>query len=217
MHIKKILIIILILPLYVMLLVQSVFSHPHVKIISTITFEFNGTTCEGCRVQWMFDDYFSASMINDFDKNRDGIFDDRELNDLYNGGFINLKNYGFFVFLRKGSERSNPERVSDFNAWQNDRKLFYSFYISFKDQRYSDDFYLAVFDRSFYCAAYYSNPAVIINQKKGGMPVYEITRNKKYPVYYNPAGAADDMTIYKKWKPGLETAYPEEIHIYFRK
>jgi len=202
--------------LYLMLSPQSVFSHPHVKITSTITFDFNGTTCEGCRVQWMFDDYFSASMINDFDKNRDGVFDERELIKLYNGGFINLKNYGFFVFLRKGNERTNPGSVSEFMAWQKDGKLFYSFYISLSNKKYSDDFYLAVFDRSFYCASFYGDPAVMINQKNGIRPAYEISRNKRFPVYYNPAGAADDMTIYKKWKPGLETAYPEEIHIYFR-
>ena len=204
------------LSLCVILTVSFLYSHPHVKITSTITFDFNGTTCEGCRVLWMFDDYFSASMINDFDKNRDGIFDEKELKNLYNGGFINLKNYGFFVFLRKGSERTNPDKVSEFNAWQKERKLFYSFYISFNSKTYSEDFYLAVFDRSFYCAAFYGDPAVIINQKQGASPVYEITRNKKYPVFYNPAGAADDMTVYKKWKPGLETAYPDEIHIFFR-
>jgi len=204
------------LVLCIILSASFLHSHPHVKITSTITFDFNGTTCEGCRVQWMFDDYFSASMINDFDKNRDGVFDEKELNNLYNGGFINLKNYGFFVFLRKNSVRTNPEKVSEFRAWQKERKLFYSFYITFYNKTYSDDFYLAVFDRSFYCAAFYGAPAVIINQKQGVSPVYEITSNKKYPVFYNPAGAADDMTVYKKWKPGLETAYPDEIHVYFR-
>jgi len=214
MHMRKCFIIMVMF--YLMLSPQSVFSHPHVKIISTITFYFNGRICEGCRVQWMFDDYFSASMINDFDKNRDGVFDERELKSLYKGGFINLKNYGFFVFLRKGNERTNPESVSEFTAWQKNGKLFYSFYISLNNKKYTDDFYLAVFDRSFYCASFYGNPAVIINQKSGTSPVYEISKNKKFPVYYDPAGAPDDMTIYKRWKPGLETAYPEEIHIYFR-
>lgn len=197
--------------------VTGAISHPHVRFTSRVTFEFNGTQCEGFRVEWEFDDYFSGSMIHDFDKNRDGQFDEKEMKNLYKNAFINLKNYGYFVFIRKDKVRSNPENVEDFKAWQKDGKLFYSFFVPFTKVKYNDDFYVAIFDRSFYCSVSYGNPPVTIHQKSGVSPVYEIIQNKKFPVYYNPLGSVDDLTIYKKWKPGLETAYPDEIHIYFKK
>lgn len=208
---------IILFALAIIITASAAFPHPHVKIISRITFDFSGTKCEGCSIEWEFDDYFSGSMIHDFDKNRDGQFDEKEKKNLYNEAFINLKNYGFFVFLRKGKVRSNPQKVENFNAWQRDGKLFYSFYIPFDKLQSGDDFYVAVFDRSFYCAIYYAESPVIIHQKIGVFPVYDITTNKNYPVYYNPYGSPDDQTLYRKWKPGLETAYPDEIRIYFKR
>ena len=192
-----------------------VFSHPHVKITSSIEFEYNGRECTGCTIEWMFDRYFSASIIGGFDKNKDGKFDEKEIKTIEAKAFSNLKNYGYFVFLRKGAERKNPLKVNSFRARIKNGILFYSFFIPFEKGKYDDDFYVAVFDRSFYCATEYAKDAVKIIQKSGSSPKFKISANKKYPVYYNPAGASDDMTIYKKWKPGLETAYPEEVHIKF--
>lgn len=200
-----------------LLTASGAFAHPHVRFISRITSDFNGEQCIGCSFEWEFDSFFSGSMIHDFDKNHDGKFDEKEIKDIYKNGFSNLSNYGYFIYIRKSTSRINPEKVENFAAWQKDGKLFYSFYIPFKNRNFSDDFYIAVFDRSFYCSVEYGKPAVTIHQKSGVSPVYEITTNKKFPVYYNPAGSVDDLTIYKKWKPGLETAYPDEIHLYLKK
>jgi len=163
----------------------------------------------------MFDDFFSASIIGEYDKNRDHTFDEREKKEVYKEAFSNLKNYGYFVFIRKGATRVNPSRVTDFDAWQRDGVLFYAFTVPLDNMNYGDDFYVAIFDRSFYCAVFYAEEAVAINQESGSSPLYEICRNKNFPVYYNPAGSPDDMTIYRKWRRGLETAYPDEIHVHF--
>jgi ABC-type uncharacterized transport system substrate-binding protein len=192
-------------------------AHPHVKLTSHVEIVCSGNRCEGCRFEWKFDDFFSGSVIREFDKNKDGFFDAKEIKNIYNQAFINLKNYGYFVFLRKGFERKNPDKVTDFSAWQKNGVLYYSFFVPFEKLKYDDDFYVAVFDRSFYCAVVYTDKDVSVMQKSGEAPNYELSVNKKYPVYYNPLGSAEDLTIYKKWKPGLETAYPDEIHIHFKK
>jgi len=201
--------------LFVICLPVSLIAHPHVKLTTRISLVYNGKRCEGCGIEWRFDDFFSNNVIREFDKNRDGAFDSKEIDAIYKGAFTNLKNYGYFVFLRKGSVRNNPDNVTDFKAWQKDGMLFYSFFIPFGKLKYDDDFYIAIFDRSFYCATFYDKKPVSIEQKKGESPSFSVAQNKMYPVYYNPLGMSDDLTIYKKWKPGLETAYPEEIHIRF--
>ena len=84
-----------------------------------------------------------------------------------------------------------------------------------KYYNYGDDFHVAVFDRTFYCDIKYSKSPVSIYQTRGNKPLFRVVKNKKYPVYYNPLGSPDDMKVYNKWKPGLETAYPDEIHLFF--
>ena len=190
-------------------------AHPHVKITAGISFNYEGRICRSMRVEWMFDDYFSASIIQEYDMDRDGIFNEKEKKILYNEAFSNLKNYGYFIYIRDGSARTNPGRVTDFDAWHKDGVLFYAFTVPLDKKDYGDDFYVAIFDRSFYCAVFYNVTPVVINQKTGVKPFYEITKNKKFPVYYNPTGSPDDMTIYKKWRRGLETSYPDEIHVFF--
>jgi ABC-type uncharacterized transport system substrate-binding protein len=185
-------------------------------MISTLAFEFNNTDCKGFWVEWKFDDFFSSSIINDYDKNHDKFFDANEQKIIYKRAFINLKNYGYFVFIRKGNARKNPARVEKFSVWQKNGQLFYKFFVPLEGADYRDNFHVAIFDRSYYCNILYSNPAAVINQRMGEKPRFDLKINKKFPVYYNPLGAADDSTVYKKWKPGLETAYPDEIHIFFQ-
>jgi ABC-type uncharacterized transport system substrate-binding protein len=188
-----------------------------VKITAHAEFIFHGALCEGIQIEWKFDDYFSGSLIQDFDLNRDKVFNNNEIQDIYKEAFSNLKNYGYFVFMRKGNDRKNPAKVTNFKAWQRDGVVFYSFYIPLDNLKYENNFYLAVFDRSFYCSVVYAEDPVAIRQKDGEIPSFKIVRNKKYPVYYNPQGDVNDTTLYKKWRPGLETAYPDEIYINFNR
>ncbi|MBP9023423.1 MAG: DUF1007 family protein [Spirochaetes bacterium] len=81
--------------------------HPHVKITSKIEFEFNGKECRGCRIEWMFDRYFSASIISGFDKNKDGKFDEKEISTIQAKAFSNLKNYGYCQFFQRRTEKRN--------------------------------------------------------------------------------------------------------------
>ena len=39
---------------------------------------------------------------------------------------------------------------------------------------------------------------------------FSLVENKDYPVYYDPFAPPGDNTVHEKWRPGLETAYPEE-------
>jgi ABC-type uncharacterized transport system substrate-binding protein len=164
-------------------------------------------------VNWEFDRVFSADVISMFDKNKDGNFDAKEKKEIYSGAFISLRDYGYFIFLRKGASRSNPASVSEFNAWQEKGILHYSFFIPFDNVKFGRDIYITVFDRSYYCATGYTKEPVHVSGISERNVSYSVETNKKYPVYYDPMGAPGDRTIYRKWKPGLETAYPDEIHL----
>lgn len=193
-----------------------ILAHPHVRLSAKLIFEYNRNIINGFWVEWNFDEYFSASIISEFDKNRDGIFDKKEQSEVYSKAFINLKQYGFFVFIRKGNLRRNPDKVEKFSVRQKNGLLYYRFYVPMKEAGYGDDFSVSIFDRTFYCNIKYDDDPVEIIQANGKKPVFEVQKNKKYPVYYNPLGAADDMKIYTKWKSGLQTAFPLEVHLFFK-
>ncbi len=192
-------------------------AHPHMKLIPRLDFDFNGKSCEGFWVEWGFDDYFSASIIFDYDRDKNGSFSEEEIQMIHDEAFINLKNYGYFVYLSKGDRKFHPEDVTDFTAWQENKKIFYKFYVSLEGLAMGDNFRVSIFDPSYFCSVEYQNPYMTFNQSQenGPDPGSTLSINKASPVYYDPFSPASDGTIYDKWGPGLQTAYPEEIHIFF--
>lgn len=192
------------------------FGHPHVFFTSTEEFVFEDDKIAGCWVQWTFDSYFSADMDFYYDWDDNNFYDEAEIEELYNFAFINLENYHYFTFIRQGAERFSPVEVYNFHAWQEDGILSYRFYIDLSHME-GNDFHFAVYDYTFFCDIRYPDNSVTFSGADNLNVSYDIAQNKDYPVYYDPWGASNDTTIYTKWRPGLETYYPYEIHIQYEK
>lgn len=190
-------------------------AHPHIMLRSSLEFEYSASQCEGIWVEWQFDRYFSVSIISDFDIDKNGQFDKNEIMEIEAKAFSNLKRYGYFIYLRYGDKRYNPDEISNFSAGFSGEKLYYRFFVPLSGRTFKD-FYVSVFDPTYYSAVDYVADGVIIGQGSGQVPNLEILENKDYPVYYNPYGTTSDMTAYTKWEPGLQTAYPKEVHVWFQ-
>lgn len=173
----------------------------------------------GIWLEWSFDQYFTASIVQGFDSDKNGQFDARETQEVHDGAFINLENYGYFVYLRKGDQRRSAQKAESFSLRMENGKVVYRFYIPLKGAGYGEDFSVSVFDSTFFCAISYAkpDPIRIVQKGSGGSPAYEIAVNKKYPIYYDPLGTAEDTRTYDKWAPGLQTAHPEEVRVHFGK
>lgn len=202
----------LLFPLW-LLLTTTAHAHPHMSLSARLEFEYDGELCVGFWETWEMDAFFSASIIHDLDDNGDGRLDDEEIQRIYGYAFINLRKYGYFTYLRIGNRRWNPEAVERFSAKVRDGHLVYRFYVGLPEAERSGALAVAIFDTTYYCAVSYSEDAAKLTQLRLGAPVPSWSRavNRSQPVYYSPAGAPTDGTIYTKWKPGLEIAYPEEI------
>jgi ABC-type uncharacterized transport system substrate-binding protein len=196
-------------------LVPAAFAHPHVGIEVEIELVYKGNVCTGFWQEWTFDPVFSAMVRNDFDADRNGRFDEREQRAVHDGAFTNLRKYGYFTLLRRGDGRTSPETIRDFSARVNRDRVTYRFFVPLSDREGSGDFNLAVFDTTFYTNVEYSPQAVTLTQTAAGHSVPSVFRsvNKNFPVYYNPADPANSTKTYTAWAPGLQTAYPDEIHI----
>jgi ABC-type uncharacterized transport system substrate-binding protein len=186
-------------------------------LTSKAEFVWNKADLSGCWLEWTFDQFFSADLMN-YDVNHDGVFSPAETKKVYDGAFTNLRNYYYFTFIRQGKKRTNPKGVSDFSVTRKEGNVAYRFFI---DLSKSDpgDISLAVYDYTFFCdiRSPDTEPVKLTFDPAYVHPAYEIAENKDYPVYYNPLGAIDDNTIYYTWKKGLETYYPREIRISYAK
>jgi len=197
------------------LLGSAAFAHPHVGIEVSIDLVFAGKLCTGFWQEWVFDPVFSAMLKSDFDADRNGRFDEREQKAVHDGAFTNLRKYGYFTLLRKGDRRTSPEAIRDFGAFMTGDRVAYRFFVPLSAQEGSGDYSLAVFDTTFYTNIEYKPESVTLTQNEAGFAVPAISRsaNKNFPVYYNPADTANSTKTYSAWAPGLQTAYPDEIHI----
>lgn len=196
-----------------LLLAGLAWAHPHMWFSSAADFVWKGTRLSGVYLTWTFDDYFSADIIRGYDTNGDGKFDADEISAIYNNAFINLKNYYYFTFIRQEDVRTNPDSVEEFSASQKNGVLSYYFFVDLSHTT-SGPIALAVYDYTFFCDISLDPNDIKLTYDPALIhPVFKITENKDYPVYYNPVGAIDDTTIYYKWKKGLQTYYPHEIRI----
>ncbi len=193
-----------------------VFAHPHMSLESRIEFLFDEDQCQGFWLEWTFDPFFSASIIQEYDRNKNTRFDKTEAAEVYQKAFSNLKKFGYFTYIRRGETRINPDGVQAFEPSVRSDRLVYRFFIDLSGKGYGPELSVAIFDSTYFCAVENKADGVSIKQKDADAVglAWEIRKDDRHPIYYNPLGAVGDGTIYKAWKPGLETAYPEEIRVY---
>jgi ABC-type uncharacterized transport system substrate-binding protein len=193
----------------------QIHAHPHMSITTRCSFTFEDMELTGVWVDYRFDKYFSMDILQSFDLDQNKTFDPEETLEVYNNAFINLENYGFFISIRDGDKRSSPQKVSDFSLSYEDNHISYRFFMKLED---SDErqVVLSVFDPTYFCSCTYEETDTVrVISDEDFQFDYSVKENKDYPVYYDPYAAVGDDTTHDFWFPGLETAYPEEIHFVY--
>ena len=106
-------------------------AHPHVWIDVSVELRFQDNVLQGLRVVWLFDEYYSAFAVQDFDANGNKQLDREELAILENS-HEGLKDYSYFTHLKVGDlvlENVKVEVVENFTAEMNGDRLQYAFYV----------------------------------------------------------------------------------------
>ena len=165
----------------------SLFSHPHMHFSSAVEFVFAGNKLKGAYVEWTFDRYFSADIISGYDLNKDGVFNAKETQDVWENAFSYTSNYYYFCFIREENRRSSPTDVSSFKVRQKDGIVSYNFYIDLS-QFTSRELFFSIYDYTFFCdITYKEKNGVLFRYNSSTLrPTFKIIENKNYPVYYNP-------------------------------
>jgi len=146
------------LALFLVLSPAAVLAHPHVFVAGKAVFVFDSKGLSGIRLKWFFDEMFGTQILEDYDTDRDGRFNPRELATLKNEAFSNLKNYNYFTHIKIDGQAFPVRAVKDFSAGVEGGELYYAFFVPCSvsagtkprtvvlmvfDPEYYVDFYLA--------------------------------------------------------------------------
>ncbi len=102
-------------------------AHPHIWITAALSFVFEDGKLTALRQAWVFDDFFSASLIQDFDKDKNGVFDAAEQQALAGQAFVALRESDYFTRMRQGVESFPFGDAQNFSATQAKGLVVYGF------------------------------------------------------------------------------------------
>jgi len=91
-------------------------AHPHIWIDVVATLLFENDKVTALRFQWTFDEFFSAGVISEFDKNKDKAFDPSEIEAVRTGAFDGVKEVGYFTDVLIDDRKFDIAATTDFTA-----------------------------------------------------------------------------------------------------
>ncbi len=140
----------------------TVFGHPHVFIEAEVEIELNAQGIKGLWQDWTFDEYFSAWIIEEFDTNQDGRFDDQETRAVHDGAFRYLAEFGYFTKVLKGEREMPIKAIEKFSVATRGHKIVYTFFVNLDIKVPSgvSELIIAVYDESFYCQVAFPKKAI---------------------------------------------------------
>ncbi len=180
-------------------------AHPHMFIDTQLDITLEAGNLKSIDITWRFDPLFTASIKGDFDENRDGRFDAREIALIREYAFTNLKNYDYFTFVNIEGKTHVPEEIDAFTARMEQETLVYEFTTSFNLPLEKEDFAVAIYDDTFWCDITYTdtNPVHITGNPGAD---WKLVENRDMAIQYDNA-----TTIDRNGKTYSGTAYPQQI------
>lgn len=127
-------------------------AHPHVLVDVHALVEFKDGKIVGLFMGWKFDAVFSASLLKDFDKNKDNRLGPDEMKDLEREAFRDTKEQAHFTYARIGTAPVVWKDATDFKVVAVKDTLMYAFRLPLPrpvDPR-QDAFSFTTYEETFY-------------------------------------------------------------------
>ena len=161
-------------------------AHPHIWIDAAANLVFEQGALVGIETQWTLDPFISALLIEDFDADKDGVFEPDEAVALEQATFVGLSEFGFYTHLRIDGVASSPETVLNFHPTIRDGTVLYSFYVPLPEPadptRQAVD--IAFYDETYYTDLYYEDASVSISGDHPGGCTPALREDHDTPIYY---------------------------------
>lgn len=104
-------------------------AHPHVFVDYTVEYRVKDNAIVGLRLIWLFDDQYSALVIDTADRDRNGKFSPEEIAVLAKRVVSSLEKNRLYSDVTYDGVKWQPDHVSEFSAAIVDDRLVYSFVV----------------------------------------------------------------------------------------
>jgi ABC-type uncharacterized transport system substrate-binding protein len=102
--------------LTILIFPRAAFAHPHVFIDNRVVFMFAGDKIIALTESWTFDEIFSDQLLQGFDADGNGSFDQAESKAVAAGTLPNLKKFRYFNYIWVDGKDLGPIDPVDFTA-----------------------------------------------------------------------------------------------------
>jgi len=161
-------------------------AHPHLWIDVAGTIQFDQGKVIGIRFKWTFDEFFSAGVIGEFDKNKNKQFDSDEIEPLRVGAFEGTKEVGFFTDMQIDNEKLNIETTSDFTARVEKGVAVYEFTVALPEplNPTQKPLTVSVYDQSYFVdIAFQGTEPIKLAGGGSAQCTIEIADDRANPIY----------------------------------
>lgn len=108
-------------------------AHPHVMVDVHALVEFKNGKAVSLFVGWTFDPVFSASLLKDFDANKDGRLDEAEIKVLEAEAFRDTREQSHFTYAKVGDKPVKWPAATEFKVMAVKDSLLYAFRLRFPE------------------------------------------------------------------------------------
>ncbi len=172
--------------LFFSLYTQTTYAHPHVWVNVDIIANFNShKQITSITERWEFDEPFNSSVITDYDKNKNGKFDNEEITSIRDNAFIDLKNYDFYTHIFINDKQLKGFEFKDFKAKIKNGYVVYIFTIPFSKplDPFKQKIDLGIYDGEYYIELTYIKKPLKVDGIKITSCPYSIFEDSKHPTY----------------------------------
>jgi tRNA threonylcarbamoyladenosine biosynthesis protein TsaE len=138
-------------------------AHPHVLCDVHALVEFKDGKIVSLFMGWKFDPIFSATLMKDFDKNKNNRLDPAEIKDIEREAFGDTKDQGYFTYARAGDTVISWPQATDFKVMGVKDALLYAFRLTLPqpvDPR-KVAFSFTTYEETFYIDMDFPNDAAV--------------------------------------------------------
>lgn len=102
-------------------------AHPHVWVTSRLVLVVEGGSVTHLRQEWSFDEFFTESIVGQYDADGDGQIGGDEIAAVRDGAFMAVADYGYFTEVRVGDGAVPLGAAEAFTASVREGALVYGF------------------------------------------------------------------------------------------
>jgi ABC-type uncharacterized transport system substrate-binding protein len=168
-------------------------AHPHewIDVTSTPVFDAQGQIT-AIREHWLFDIYYTALSLPDFDANHNKKLDPEELLTLADDNLRNLKYYSYFTYLEADGKPVSFVKASDISSTLEDGRIGMKFTITPKTplNPHTHKINYRIYDPSYYVSMQHVKKDPI-QLEGGGTCRYDLMRPEPNAVWINLAKSLD--------------------------